>query len=47
MDAVEMEKDDGIQWVKERKKEIMYMPYDTVVCVCLCFVHSFASLIKV
>jgi len=30
--VVEMKVDDGTKWIKEREKEIIYMPHDSIVC---------------
>jgi hypothetical protein len=32
MDVVEMKVGDGTKWIKEREKEIIYMPHDSIVC---------------
>jgi len=38
MDVVEMKVDDGMKWIKEREKEIIYIRHDSIACACLCFV---------
>jgi len=46
MDVVEKKVDDGTKCIKEREKEIIYMPHDSIVCALSLFRIEFCQFHK-
>ena len=46
MDVVEMKVEDGTKWIKEKEKEIIYMPHGSIVCALSLFRVEFCQFRK-